>query len=129
MSDELARAIELFNRGEYFAAAEHFEGAFAHSDDQTKELAGALNRIAAALHLRFERGARQGPINLLSHAMLVLDDLRPTRAGVDVERLAGDIQRFTERIRAAPRDERIGIRRRARIFVERRRAPKIHTVH
>ncbi len=118
-------AIAAFNRGEYFDAAEKFEGLAAESEDDLKALVGALNRIAAALHMRFERGGRQGSINLLSQAMLVLDDLKPSRGGIDVGRLYAEVHALTEEIRAAPRNQIEGVRHRARIFLERRRAPRI----
>jgi hypothetical protein len=120
-------AIEAFNRGEYFDAAEKFELATrsADNDRDLKDLASALNRIAAALHLRFERGGRQSSINLLSQAMLALDDMKPTRRGIDVERLCAELAAYTEEVRATPRSERDGLKHRARIFLERRRAPKI----
>jgi hypothetical protein len=121
-------AIEAFNRGEYFDAAEKFELATrsADKDGELKDLASALNRIAAALHLRFERGGRQSSINLLSQAMLALDDMKPARRGIDVERLCAELAAFTEEVRATPRSERDGLKHRARIFLERRRAPKIN---
>ena len=121
-------AIEAFNRGEYFDAAEKFELVTRSADDDRdlKDLASALNRIAAALHLRFERGGRQSSINLLSQAMLALDDMKPTRRGVDIERLCAELAAYTEEVRATPRSERDGLKHRARIFLERRRAPKIN---
>jgi predicted metal-dependent hydrolase len=121
-------AIEAFNRGEYFDAAEKFElvTRAADNDRDLKDLASALNRIAAALHLRFERGGRQSSINLLSQAMLALDDMKPTRRGIDVERLCAEFAAYTEEVRATPRSERDGLKHRARIFLERRRAPKIN---
>jgi hypothetical protein len=124
----LEQAIEAFNRGKYFDAAEMFELATraADKDGDLKDLASALNRIAAALHLRFERGGRQSSINLLSQAMLALDDMKPARAGIDVERLCAELAAYTEEVRAAPRSERDGLKHRARIFLERRRAPKIN---
>jgi tetratricopeptide (TPR) repeat protein len=125
MHSDFDRAIKLFNRGDYFAAAENFENALRADDPGVKDLASALNRVAAALHLRFARGARQGAINLLSQALLALDDLKPARAGVNVERLFADVESFKEQVRATPRDRLTGIRHRARIFFERRRAPRI----
>ena len=122
-------AIEAFNRGEYFDAAEKFElvtRSADNNDKDLKDLAIALNRIAAALHLRFERGGRQSSINLLSQAMLALDDMKPARRGIDIERLCAEIAAYTEEVRATPRSERDGLKHRARIFLERRRAPKIN---
>ncbi|HYB90144.1 MAG TPA: hypothetical protein VEC38_03770 [Candidatus Binataceae bacterium] len=121
----LDEAIAAFNRGEYFDAAEMFELAAPAIDAELRDLAAALNRIAAALHMRFERGARQSSINLLSQAMAVLDEMKPERGGFDVERLFAEIGALTEEIRAEGRGERTGIAHRARIFLQRRRAPKI----
>lgn len=125
MNSRFENAIEAFNRGDYFAAAEAFENAAAEAEQELKELIGALNRIAAALHLRFERGGRQAAINLLSQAMLSLDAMRPAQGGIDVEVLFAEISAYTEEIRATPKDERDGIKHRTRLFLERRRAPKI----
>ena len=128
MNSHLAAAIEEFNRGEYFKAAELFENAAAASDDAGKTFIIALNRIAAGLHLRFERGGRQAAINLFSQAMLTLDQLKPSREGVDIELLMTELHAYTEEIRATPKDEGEGMKHRARLFLERRRAPKIKRV-
>jgi predicted metal-dependent hydrolase len=120
-------AIAAFNRGAYFEAAEMFEAAARAADDNDlKPLIIAFNQIAAAFHLRFERGGRQASINLMSQAMIALDDMKPERAGVDVERLCAELAAYTEEVRATPRDERDGLKHRARIFLERRRAPRIN---
>jgi hypothetical protein len=126
-------AIAAFNRGAYFEAAEMFEALAraAARDDQLKGLIVAFNQIAAAFHLRFERGGRQASINLMSQAiiaqaMIALDDMKPERGGIDVERLCAELAAYTEEVRATPRDERDGLKHRARIFLERRRAPKIN---
>jgi predicted metal-dependent hydrolase len=127
-SASIEDAIATFNRGAYFEAAEMFEAAAraAGKDDGSKGLIVALNQIAAAFHLRFERGGRQASINLMSQAMIALDDMKPARNGIDVERLCVELAAYTEEVRATPRDERDGLKHRARIFLERRRAPKIN---
>jgi len=125
-SATIDKAIAAFNRSEFFEAAEMFEVVSHTARDDLKDLAGALNRIAAAMHLRFERGGRQSSINLLSQAMLALDDLKPARGGIDVERLCMELAAYIEEMRASPRTERDGLKHRARIFLERRRAPKIN---
>jgi len=125
VSSKLDEAIDQFNRGEYFAAAELFEHAATETGDDGKTFVIALNRIAAGLHLRFERGARQAAINLFSQAMLTLDQLKPSRDGVDVEVLMTELHAYTEELRATPKGEVEGMKHRARMFLERRRAPKI----
>ncbi len=124
MNSKLEAALEEFNRGDYFTAAELFEHAAA-DDEVNKTFIIALNRIAAVLHLRFERGGRQAAINLFSQAMLTLDQLKPTREGIDIETLLTELHAYTEEIRATPKDEGAGMKHRARLFLERRRAPKI----
>lgn len=126
MDGEFDQAIAAFNRGRYFEAAERFEHALGEPACEVREMAGALGRVAAALHLRFERGGRQAAVNLFSQALLTLEDFRPARAGIDVERLCAELTAMADEIRASPREEREGLRYRARLFVERRRAPKIN---
>lgn len=127
--DKLSEAIAAFNRGMYFEAGERFEHALAEALSEDRELVAALVRIAAALHLRFERGGRQAAVNLISQALLVLEDFRPARAGIDVERLCTELAAMADEIRASPREERAGLRYRARLLVERRRAPRINAAH
>jgi len=122
---DLKDAIGDFNRGRYFDAAERFERAATIVEPELKELVGALNRVAAALHLRFNRGGRQSSINLLSQAILTLEDSRPSRGGIDIERLSSELSAYTEELRASPRNELSGARYRIRLFTERRRVPRI----
>lgn len=128
MDGEFDRAIADFNRGQYFAAAERFEHALGEASPELREMMGALGRIAAAFHLRFERGGRQAAINLISQALLTLEDFRPARAGIDVARLCAELAAMADEIRASPREERERLRYRARLFVERRRAPRINRI-
>ncbi len=122
----LRDAIGAFNRGDYFAASERFEYAGQDAPEPLKDVIAALHRIAAGLHLRFARGGRQATINLLSHAMMSLDELRPVSVGIDVERLYHELSALTDEIRSSPSEFQAGaLRHRTRLFVERRRAPKI----
>lgn len=126
MDIHLQEAITAFNRGSYIDAAERFEHATRSVASELRELTGALNRVAAGLHLRFERGGRQASINLLSQALIVLEDFRPARAGIDVDRLYEDINSFVGVVRSSPRDESAGLKHRGRLMLERRRAPRIN---
>ena len=126
MDIHLREAITAFNRGAYFDAAGLFEDATRSAPPELRELTGALNRVAAGLHLRFERGGRQASINLLSQALIVLEDFRPALAGIDVDRLYVDINSFVEVVRSSPRGESAGLKHRARLIIERHRAPRIN---
>jgi hypothetical protein len=123
---ELKDAIRTFNHGDYFGASEQFETIGHSADESLKDVIGALHRVAAGLHLRFSRGGRQSTINLLSHAMMSLDELRPARAGIDLERLYNELAAFTDELRASPKEFEAGsFKYKARLFLERRRAPRI----
>jgi predicted metal-dependent hydrolase len=124
MNPRLKEAIALFNRGNYFAASEHLEQLAGDVEPPLKDAVVALNRIAAALHLRFERGLRQGPINLLSQALFSLEDLGLECEGINLESLRTEVSDFVEQIRASGR-ESSGLRHRAQLFAARRRAPRI----
>jgi hypothetical protein len=54
--------------------------------------------------------------------------MRPARDDIDIEQLYNELFAYTEELRATPKDERDGMKHRARIFLERRRAPKIKKV-
>src|SRR5258708_9051170 len=99
-------AIAAFNRGAYFEAAEMFETASHSADDDLKGLIVAFNQIAAAFHLRFERGGLQASINLMSQAMIARDDIKPARGGVDVERLGAQLAAYTDEVPPTPSDQR-----------------------
>ena len=103
---ELKDAIRSFNRGDYFAASEQFETVGHAADESLKDVIGALHRVAAGLHLRFARGGRQSTINLLSQAMMSLDELRPARAGIDVERLFKELGRSPTICAPAPKSSK-----------------------
>src|SRR6266481_5496885 len=92
-------AIAAFNRGAYFEAAEVFETASPSADENSKGRNVAFNQLAAALHLRFERGGRQASIKLMSQAMIALDDMKPARGGFDLERLYVELAAYTEELR------------------------------
>jgi predicted metal-dependent hydrolase len=122
----LREAIDSFNRGDYFAASEQLEMLGYDAAQPLKDVIGALHRVAVGLHLRFSRGGRQATINLLSQAMMALEELRPSRAGIDIERLCNELAAYTDEIRASQRQYEAGaLRHKARLFIERRRAPKI----
>ena len=98
MSDELARGVTLFNRREYFAAHEIWEDLWQQAEEREKKFLGALIQMAAALHLRFERGGGRGTRNLLVQALTTLEGYRPSFGGVDVDRLHRELETYAERV-------------------------------
>ena len=98
MSDELERGVVLFNRRAYFESHEVWEELWRGANERDKKFLGALIQMAAALHLRFERGGGRGTRNLLVQALTALEDYRPSYLGIDVERLHAELTSYTERV-------------------------------
>jgi predicted metal-dependent hydrolase len=100
--DPLRRAVDLFNRRDFFAAHVVLEGVWRGAEGELRSFYEAMIRIATALHLRMHRGGRRGTVNLLQQALVRLDDLRPVCAAVDTAALYDDVAAYLERLRAAP---------------------------
>jgi predicted metal-dependent hydrolase len=98
MSGKLERGVTLFNRRAYFESHEVWEELWQASEERDREFVGALIQMAAALHLRFERGGGRGARNLIVRALTALEEFRPAHQGVDVERLYGELTAYAERI-------------------------------
>ncbi|MEW6298874.1 MAG: DUF309 domain-containing protein [Thermodesulfobacteriota bacterium] len=120
MHAKLKDAITLFNRREYFACHQILEDAWHEATEEEKAFYEGLIRLATGLHLRFNRRAPQGAINLLTQGLMRLEDYRPTYHGVDVGRLYDDIEAHLNDLKAS-QSPRAG-------FFRRWRAPRIHTV-
>jgi len=98
MSDEFRRGVDLFNRREYFEAHQVWEEVWRTAGEDEKKFFEALIKMAAGLHLRFNRGAGRGARNLLVQALLALEGYRPACLGVDVDRLHAELSTYTERV-------------------------------
>jgi len=98
MTESFERAVTLFNRRAYFESHEVWEELWREAEEREKKFIGALIQMAAALHLRFERGGGRGTRNLLVQAMTALEDFRPDFHGVDVERLYAELKTYAERV-------------------------------
>jgi uncharacterized protein len=105
MSEDFERGVVLFNRRAYFESHEVWEELWRVAEERDKKFLGALIQMAAALHLRFERGGGRGTRNLLVQALTALEDYRPEHLGVDVERLYGELTTYAERVEARKESE------------------------
>ncbi|MGD9763826.1 MAG: DUF309 domain-containing protein [Candidatus Binatia bacterium] len=80
--EQLLDAVDLYNRGQYFAAQERLETLFNSATGEDQPLVRALMTLATAMHLHFNRGGGRGVLNLLRQAMVLLDDIGAEREGV-----------------------------------------------
>jgi uncharacterized protein len=92
--DPVHRGARLFNRSRYLAAQQVWEDAWREADPEERPFLEGLVQLAAALHLRTRRGATRGAVHLLSQALVVLEDYRPSARGIDVEALVTDFDSY-----------------------------------
>lgn len=103
----LARGVRLFNLGRYMAAHELWEEAWREGADEDRSFLEALVQLAAGLHLRTRRGGTRGAEHLLSQALATLEDFRPVRRGLDVERLVVEFGAYVAWIREIKRPHKV----------------------
>jgi predicted metal-dependent hydrolase len=120
MHTKLKDAVALFNRREYFACHEVLEEAWREAVEEDKAFYEGLIRLATGLHLRLNRRAPQGAINLLTQGLMRLEDYRPMHHGIDVTRLYDDIDTHVNDLKAS-KSQQAG-------FFERWRVPRIYLV-
>ena len=103
----LARGVRLFNLGRYVAAHERWEVAWRDGVDEDRNFLEALVQLAAGLHLRTRRGGTRGAEHLMSQALATLEDFRPARHGLDVERLVVEFGAYVDWVREVKRPHRL----------------------
>jgi uncharacterized protein len=118
MHPKLKDAIALFNRREYFDCHEVLEEIWGEAAQEDKAFFEGLIRFATGLHLRFNRRAPQGAINLLTQGLMRIENYRPVHHGVDVTRLYDEIDAHVNDLKSS-KNSQAG-------FFERWRVPRIH---
>ena len=103
----LGRGVRLFNLGRYMAAHEIWEDAWRRAADEDRGFFEALVQLAAGLHLRTRRAGTRGAEHLLSQSLATLEDFRPARHGLDVERLVTEFGGYVDWIREIRRPHKL----------------------
>jgi hypothetical protein len=80
---DLLRAIEEFNRGDWFACHETLEDLWRDADGETRDFYQGLIKIAAALH-HWRNGNFVGAVRLLDRGRSLLCYVCPTCLGVSL---------------------------------------------
>ncbi len=114
---DLERATDLYNRGRYLDCQEVLERLHLQCDGGDQALVKALAMIACGMHIHFRRGGGRGALNLMRQSLVILDDLRPTCAGVATAVLYDTLFAFVEEVQ--------GRRKSGAWFLDRWLAPKI----
>jgi predicted metal-dependent hydrolase len=103
----LARGVRLFNLGRYMAAHEIWETVWRDAVDDDRPFFEALVQLAAGLHLRTRRAGTRGAEHLLSQALATLEDCRPARHCLDVERLVSEFGEYVDWVREVKRPHKL----------------------
>ena len=99
MDEVVGSGVEHFNHRRYFEAHEVWEGRLQESEDvRERKFLEAMIQVAAALHLRFQRGGGRGTRNLFFQALVALEDFRPAFGGIDMERFHDELSEYAERV-------------------------------
>lgn len=101
----IARGIELFDAGEYFACHETFEEVWRSTDPQPRDLWQGLIQVAVGLHHALDRGRPEVGRRVLAKGRRRLAGLPSPCAGIDVAALLAAVGKW-ERWLAAPAGER-----------------------
>ena len=105
--DAFRRGTRLFNLGRYLSAQRVFEDAWRAAPAGERAFLEGLVQLAAALHLRTRRGATRGAVHLLSQALIVLEEFRPSAGGIDVDALVAEFGAYREWVASVDRSHRM----------------------
>ena len=101
----ILEGVELFNRGEVFAAHEAWEEVWRSTTPEPRDLFQGLVQVAAGLHHAVDRGRPAPARRVLARGRRRLAPLAPTACGLDLAALLGDLDRW-DRWLAAREGER-----------------------
>jgi predicted metal-dependent hydrolase len=101
--EALAKGIREFNSWRFYDCHETLEDVWRAEGSEMADFYQGIIKVAAAFH-HLLRGNHKGTLNLLSHALTLLEPYRPSCLGVDVQRLVDEAGACLERVRElAPR--------------------------
>lgn len=90
----ILHGVELFNRGEVFAAHEAWEEIWRSTRPEPRDLFQGLVQVAAGLHHAVDRGRREPARRVLARGCGRLAPLAPVACGLDLARLLEDLERW-----------------------------------
>lgn len=96
--EALAKGIREFNSWRFYDCHETLEDVWRAEGSEMADFYQGIIKVAAAFH-HLLRGNHKGTLNLLSHALTLLEPYRPSCLGVDVQRLVEEAGACLERVR------------------------------
>ncbi len=96
--EALAKAIREFNSWRFYDCHETLEDVWRAEAGELADFYQGIIKVAAGFH-HLLRGNHKGTVNLLGHALTLLEPYRPSRLGVNVQRLIEEAGACYERAR------------------------------
>jgi predicted metal-dependent hydrolase len=93
------KAVAQFNSWRFYDCHETLEDVWRAEPEPIADFFQGVIKVAAGLH-HLLRGNRKGALNLLTHALALLQPYEPATFGIDVRRLRADTAAVLERVRA-----------------------------
>ncbi|MFQ6019419.1 MAG: DUF309 domain-containing protein, partial [Dehalococcoidia bacterium] len=93
----LAQAVRQFNTWRFWDCHETLEDLWREAEPPLADLYHGIIKLAAGFH-HLLRGNHKGAVNLLSGGLQLLEPFRPSRLGVDVDRLIDEAAACRQRI-------------------------------
>ncbi len=96
--EALAKAVREFNSWRFYDCHETLEDVWRAEGGELADFYQGIIKVAAGFH-HLLRGNHKGTINLLSPALTLLEPYRPSRLGVNVQRLLEEAGACYQRVR------------------------------
>lgn len=113
MDARLREGIHLFNRGDFFKSHERLEELYLDTGEEDKPFLEGLIELAAALRIFRDYGEVKGPVRMVYHAIIRLENYQPVYLGIKVKKLIEAMESWAKRVEAdggAPGEETPKIR-------------------
>ena len=96
--EALAQAVRAFNSWRFYDCHETLEDVWRAESSDLVDFYQGIIKVAAGFH-HLLRGNHKGTVNLLGHALTLLEPYRPSRLGVNVQRLIDEAGACYQRLR------------------------------
>ncbi len=96
--EALAKAVREFNSWRFYDCHETLEDVWRAESGDLADFYQGIIKVAAGFH-HLLRGNHKGTVNLLGHALTLLEPYRPSCLGVNVQRLLDEAGACHQRVR------------------------------
>ena len=90
----------MFNAGRYFESHESWEDFYLHTEEKHKPFLEGLIELAAAFRLFSDFGEVKGPVRMIHHAIIRLENYQPHYLGIKVRDLIQTVESWAKNAEA-----------------------------